>query len=64
MVNKKNFTILVFSYTAYMYFIVVRTYTKLEDSGSDSRWGICDRFYVKERKMDKDSDKHERKMDK
>ena len=56
--KKKNLSILVYSYTTYV--PTVRVYRKFEDSGSNSRWEICDEFYEKERKMDnKRTDKHE-----
>ena len=47
--KKKNLTILVFSYTTY--FTIVRVYTKFEDSGSNSRWEICDEFLWERKKM-------------
>ena len=39
--EKKNLTILVFSYMTYL--TIVGVYTKFEDSGSLRSWEICDK---------------------
>ena len=53
--RKNNLIILGFSYTTYFSnFTTVRMYTKLEDSGSNSRWKIgYDGFLRERKKMDK-----------
>ena len=46
--KEKKLTILVFFYITY--FTIVWVYTKFEDSGSNSRWEICDEFLGERKK--------------